>query len=123
MTQAGPSLHSGETEEIDLQFASRIRLTREAAGMSQTVLAERMGVSAQAVLKWEAGSSFPRLSRLYQLARVLGVRLSFLLPDDSEAAKSLDAIDIRIQSLAQRVLALPEEKRRALSIILDVTLN
>lgn len=123
MSHTGRERPPSETDDIDLQFACRLRSTREAGGISQTALAERLGVSAQAVQKWESGASFPRLSRLYQLAGALGVKVSSLLPDDFEVATSIDANDIRTLSLAQRLVALPDEKRRAISVILDVSLN
>lgn len=39
------------------QIGIRIAALRKKAGLSQTALAERLGVSAQAVSKWESGDS------------------------------------------------------------------
>ena len=89
--------------------------------MTQTDLAEQMKVSTQGVQKWESGASSPRFSRLYRLAAVLGVRVSQLLPDDPQSAEPIDADDLRLRLMASRLLAMSQEKRRALSVILEVS--
>lgn len=40
-----------------------------------------MKVVPQAVQKWEDGTSLPRLAKIYRLANVLGVPVSYLIPD------------------------------------------
>ena len=50
----------------------RIRTYRQRAGMSQEMAAELVGVSRQAVAKWESGKSAPSTENLFRLAEVLG---------------------------------------------------
>jgi transcriptional regulator with XRE-family HTH domain len=50
-----------------------IRESRERAGMSQEALAEALGVSRQAVSKWEMGAAVPTPENLKALSEVLGV--------------------------------------------------
>lgn len=57
----------------------RIFSLRRAAGLSQETLAERVGVSRQAIGKWESGASLPGLDNLQALAAALGVRCDDLL--------------------------------------------
>ena len=57
----------------------RISCLRQRKGMTQMALAEKMGVTSQAISKWERGQSFPDLSRLDELADLLGSNLSYLL--------------------------------------------
>ena len=52
---------------------------RRALGMTQEQLAERLGVTAPAVNKWEKGATCPDLMLLSPLARLLGVDLNELL--------------------------------------------
>lgn len=113
---------SSGVEGIDRLFGERVRHAREAVGLSQTEVADRMGVSPQGVQKWESGASFPRLSRLYRLAEVLTVPLSQLLPDNPEALPAVNVEAVRARFLAERIARLPEEKVRALSVILEVAL-
>ena len=56
--------------------ADQIREAREQAGMTQETLAERLGVSRQAVSKWELGNAEPSLENLSALAEILGVEFT-----------------------------------------------
>lgn len=47
--------------------------------MTQEFVAESLGVSRQAVSKWETGASDPSTSNLFALARLFGVRAEDLL--------------------------------------------
>lgn len=60
----------------------RIKQLREAAGMSQRELGERIGVSGPAVAMWESGENRPSLTNLEKLADVLGVSIDAILGRD-----------------------------------------
>ena len=57
----------------------RIQEGRRAAGLSQESLGERLGVSRQAVSKWETGTADPSTSNLLALAKLFGVPAEELL--------------------------------------------
>ena len=57
----------------------RIKQLREAAGMSQRELRERIGISGPAVAMWESGENRPSLTNLEKLADVLGVSIDAIL--------------------------------------------
>ena len=57
----------------------RIQEARKAAGLSQESLGERLGVSRQAVSKWESGASDPSTSNLMALAKLYGISAEELL--------------------------------------------
>ncbi len=57
----------------------RIKQLREAAGMSQRELGERIGISGPAVAMWESGENRPSLTNLEKLADVLGVSIDAIL--------------------------------------------
>ena len=57
----------------------RIQEARKAAGLSQESLGERLGVSRQAVSKWETGTADPSTSNLLALAKLFGVPAEELL--------------------------------------------
>ena len=57
----------------------KIRDLRKAAGMTQEELAERMGISAQAVSKWENGHCLPETAVLPKLARLLDSSIDDIL--------------------------------------------
>ena len=56
--------------------SDQIREARERLGMSQEALAEQVGVSRQAVSKWEMGAASPSLENLQLLSQVLDVDLA-----------------------------------------------
>lgn len=57
----------------------RIQQLRRRMGLSQERLAEEMGVSRQAISKWESGAAVPEVDKLIQLARFFGVTVDDLL--------------------------------------------
>lgn len=58
---------------------NNLKFLREEKNISQTQLALKMGVSQQAVAKWETGESMPRAEKLIQLAEVLNCTIDELL--------------------------------------------
>ena len=54
-----------------MEFKDRVFQARKAKGMSQEDLAEAMGVSRQAVSKWETGEAMPDVEKLIALCHVL----------------------------------------------------
>lgn len=70
-------------------IGQRIARLRRAGGMSQENLAEKIGVSSQAVSKWENDQSCPDISLLPRLARLLGVTVDTLLTGESDQVKML----------------------------------
>ncbi len=65
-----------------MTLGERIRRYRGREGLSQEALAERVGVSRQAVSKWETDAAMPELDKLAALARALGVTADQLLNGD-----------------------------------------
>ena len=61
------------------RMGERIGILRQEKGMTQSVLAEKMGITPQAISKWERGLPFPDLSRLEELAKMLEVSVDYLL--------------------------------------------
>lgn len=67
-----------------MKLNEKIYACRKKAGLSQEALAERIGVSRQAISKWETGEAAPEISKLPLLARVFGVTADWLLDDAAE---------------------------------------
>ena len=65
-----------------MKLNEKIYDCRKKAGLSQDALAEQIGVSRQAVSKWEIGSAQPDLDNIVALAKVFGVTTDWLLTDD-----------------------------------------
>lgn len=70
---------------MDATMADRLIARRKAAGLSQEALADRLGVSRQAVSKWERVESSPDTDNLIALAALYGITLDELLYGDPHA--------------------------------------
>jgi len=66
---------------IEDHVAARIRLRRGLLGMSQSDLARSLGITFQQVQKYERGSNRVSVGKLYKLAEVLDVPLTFFFDD------------------------------------------
>lgn len=69
---------------LDAMVGAKIRMHRINRGMSQTVLAERIGVTFQQVQKYEKGANRVGASRLSQIASVLGISVGELFESSAE---------------------------------------
>ena len=65
-------------------LADKIIQLRKKCGWSQEELAEKMGVSRQAVCKWEGAQSVPDLSKILMLSQLFNVSTDYLLKDEIE---------------------------------------
>ena len=67
---------------MNLEIANRLQKLRKEKGYSQEQLAEELGISRQAVSKWERAESSPDTDNLICLAKLYGVSLDELLSTD-----------------------------------------
>lgn len=65
-----------------MDLADKIIALRKKKGWSQEELAEKTGVSRQAVSKWEGAQSVPDLSKILLLSEIFEVSTDYLLKDD-----------------------------------------
>lgn len=71
-----------------MTIGERIAQRRKELGLSQEALGERMGVSRQAIYKWESDAALPEIEKLVKLAREFGVSVGWLLgEEDNEPEK------------------------------------
>lgn len=86
-------------------IGNRISKYRKEKGMTQEELAAKLGVSSQAVSKWENDASCPDISLLPQLCRIFGISTDELLTGKTnevrlvpvEQRKSLDELTLRVR--------------------------
>ena len=72
---------------VDVHVGRRVRIRRVLAGMSQTALAEGLGLTFQQLQKYESGSNRISASRLWQISQILDVPIAWFflgLGDDQE---------------------------------------
>lgn len=88
-----------------MQLAETICTLRAGAGMSQSELAERLGVSRQSVSKWETGAAVPDLDKLVKLAALFQVSLDRLVTGEDAPPEPAPAPAPAQQSRPQRTRA------------------
>jgi transcriptional regulator with XRE-family HTH domain len=64
-----------------MEFNEKLRKLRKEKGLSQEELADIIGVSRQALSKWESGSSYPEMEKLIALSGLFGVTIDSLVKD------------------------------------------
>ncbi len=64
-----------------MKLHEKIYFCRKKAGMSQETLAEKIGVSRQAISKWETGEAVPELSNLKVLCDIFGVTADWMISE------------------------------------------
>lgn len=69
-----------------MEFGDKLRSLRTKAGLTQLDIAEKLDVSAAAIGAWENGRAKPRLTKLGQLAELLGTSAADLMGEDATEA-------------------------------------
>ena len=94
---------------MDMTIGKRIAHLRKEKGLTQEELAQHMGISPQAVSKWENDQTCPDISALPKLARLFGVTVDELLEGREETP-------------AVRMLP-PEQRRDIKDMLLRITVD
>ena len=71
-----------------MTLCEKLQNLRRAAGLSQEQLAEQLGVTRQAVSKWETGEGKPDIDNLLPLAKLLGTTVDYLLDDGADEPRT-----------------------------------
>ena len=77
-------------DPIDVAVGHRIRVRRKWLGISQSTLAEHLGVSFQQVQKYERGANRVSASMLVRIARTLDTSVAELVGETEDAARPAD---------------------------------
>lgn len=72
-----------------MNISEKLKQARLAAGLTQEVSAERIGVSRQSISNWENGKTYPDIISVINLSDVYDVSLDSLLKGDTEMKKHL----------------------------------
>lgn len=88
---------------MEMEIGSKLAELRRKRGLTQEQLAERLGVSAPAVSKWETNSSCPDITLLCPLARALGTNVDTLLRFEEQLSH---------EKVAEKVNAIIETARQ-----------
>ena len=95
-----PNPHRG-----NVNLGARIKQARDAAGLTQEDLADRVGVGTAMVSRWEGGLRLPPVDRLVLIARVTETTVDHL-------TETMDVDGIVQETPEQRIAALEAELAR-----------
>lgn len=73
---------------MNIEIANRLAALRKEKGLSQEDLAEKLGISRQAVSKWERAESSPDTDNLIALAKLYNISLDSLLESSPESIEN-----------------------------------
>jgi transcriptional regulator with XRE-family HTH domain len=87
-------------DAVDIGLGKRVRAYRISLGMSQSALAEKVGVTFQQIQKYESGANRIAGGRLKKVATVLGVPIAILF-GDAEGSGNANTDDLLTEVLSQ----------------------
>ena len=73
-----------------MTFAENVKMLRKQAGMSQEQLAEKLGVSRQAVTKWETGAGIPDIENIMAISALFDISIDNLLSNERGSKKVVE---------------------------------
>lgn len=114
-----------KTDEFRSEFSVRLNLALEHAGLKekrgrQTWLAGLMGVSQTNARKWLTGVALPELNKIVVLAKMLGIRLEWLISGMGDMVRDEKATWIPVISLASIPSWLEHSSRPLVGILTTV---
>lgn len=96
-----------------MNIAEKIQNLRKSCGMTQEQLAEHMGVSRQAVSKWESGASEPEIEKIVLLSDLFRVSTDELLKGiDVTQTKENTCSQVEYVNVSQKIYIMDINKRK-----------
>lgn len=88
-----------------MTVGQRIAQKRKELGLSQEALGERLGVSRQAIYKWESDAALPEIEKLVNLSREFSVSIDWLLGEGDESSELTPEQLRMVEEIVGRYLA------------------
>ena len=107
---------------IDVHVGDRLRTRRTLLGLSQTAVAEAMGITFQQLQKYEKGNNRICASRLYDLTQILGVDMDYFFADMDKSTEKASPAQVSQRESAKFAKAPgrskdPLHKRETLELV------
>jgi len=99
----------------DMTMGLRIAERRKMLGLSQEALGEKVGVSRQAISKWESDGAVPEIDKLIALSKLFGVSVGWLLGVEEQEAPKADELNEEqlkmVEEIVRRYQPVPEKRK------------
>ena len=87
---------------MQIELGNNIRHLRRRDGRTQEALAEALGVTSQAVSRWESGGSFPDINLIPSIANYFGVTIDELFGYENQRQQRIDALYTKINNMLRQ---------------------
>jgi len=84
-------------EAINMTIGEKIQYIRKDNKLSQEQLAEKLGVSRQAISKWELGDSIPDIEKIALLSKIYNVTTDSIILDTVDLDDHIQEIDVPVE--------------------------
>ena len=84
---------------MQLDLGAKIRQLRRRDGRTQEALAEALGVTAQAVSRWESGGSYPDMNLIPPIANYFGVTIDELFGYSNQRENRVNTLVLQLQQM------------------------
>ena len=111
----------GSPHPVDLHVGRRMRLRRNLLGISQETLAHKLGLTFQQVQKYERGLNRISSSRLFDISKVLNVRVSYFFDEMDEDVSAGSPLSLSLgdgsRKTADAAVADPMLREEAITLV------
>lgn len=94
-------------------IADRIRYLRDKAGMTQTDLANRLGISRSAVNSWEMSFSSPSLANIIEMTQLFHVSSDYLLSLSDKITIDISSLSNEEKEIVIRLVHCFEDNKKS----------
>jgi transcriptional regulator with XRE-family HTH domain len=112
------TIHNGMARLDMSMFAERLQSTRKERKITQTRLADMLGVNPRVYNRWERGTAVPQLDTIVKIADILGVSLDVLVGREKSTHQPV-IHNLKLHAMLNEIDALPDEDQKALVILMD----
>ena len=105
-----------------MEFHVNLRNYREAAGLTQLQVAERLGITKSTYCNYESGKREPDVAKIKKIAKALGISADALLETGHDSKKDT-AFSAGAMKLAKDYETLDAHGRAAVRVVMDEELN
>lgn len=101
-----------------MKFDEKLVKLRKAKTLSQEELADKLGVSRQAISRWELGSTYPDVPNLLKISKLFDVSADYLINDDKDVFEN--AFLEKVPSINEDVTTNDEKKEQNRHLIISL---
>ncbi|RMH93493.1 helix-turn-helix domain-containing protein [Lysobacter pythonis] len=111
--------HAMKDPDFYRQLGRQIAQRRKALGLTQTDLAEHLGIAQQTMAHYEGGTARIAVAMLPTVARVLDVSIEELIGTPAKRTAGKRGPASKLQQQLERISQLPRARQRIVSEVLD----